>query len=137
MRALATWPCGERLPASIFFPHISRNNSSEKRSTKRGFFRSTLYRGGNKGLFVLLSRTQAGPGRKVKQEQEEISRNHVQTLFGSSVYVSIHFKFTSQVQWEIYRGGNKGLYVVARNFFLLLLNCSALPGSCLARHANL
>ena len=34
---------GERLPASIFFRHISRNNSSEKRSTKRGFFRSTLY----------------------------------------------------------------------------------------------
>ena len=42
------------------------------------------YRGGNKGLHVLLSRTQAGPGRTVKQEQEEISRNHVQTfiLFG-------------------------------------------------------
>ena len=26
-----------------------------------------------------------------------------------------------------YRGGNKGLYVVARNFFLLLLDCSAWP----------
>ena len=26
-----------------------------------------------------------------------------------------------------YRGENKGLYVVARNFFLLLLNCSAWP----------
>ena len=37
------------------------------------------YRGGNKGLCVLLSRTQAEPGRTVKQEQEEISRNHVQT----------------------------------------------------------
>ena len=36
--------------------------------------------GGNKGLFVLLSRTQAGPGRTVRQEQEEISRNHVQTF---------------------------------------------------------
>ena len=34
-------------------------------------------RGGNKGLFVLLSRTQAGPSRTVKQEQEDISRNHV------------------------------------------------------------
>ena len=27
----------------------------------------------------------------------------------------------------IYRARNKGLYVVARNFFLLLLNCSAWP----------
>ena len=27
----------------------------------------------------------------------------------------------------MYRGGNKCLYVVARNFFLLLLNCSACP----------
>ena len=34
---------------------------------------------------ILLSRTQAGPGRTVKQEQEEISRNHVQTFFGGSV----------------------------------------------------
>ena len=43
------------------------------------------YRGGNKGLFVLVSRTQAGPGRAVKQEQEEISRNHVQTFISPSV----------------------------------------------------
>ena len=43
------------------------------------------YRGVNKGLFVLLSRTQAGPGRTVKQEQEEISRNHVQTFIHPSV----------------------------------------------------
>ena len=27
----------------------------------------TNYRGENKGMFVLLSRTQAGPGRTVKQ----------------------------------------------------------------------
>ena len=44
-----------------------------------------IYRGGNKGLFVLLSRTQAGPGRTVKQEQEEMSRNHVQTIISPSV----------------------------------------------------
>ena len=31
-------------------------------------------------LQILLSRPQAGPGRTVKQEQEEISPNHVQTL---------------------------------------------------------
>ena len=33
----------------------------------------------------MLSSTQAGPGRKVKQEQEEISRNHVPRLFLGSV----------------------------------------------------
>ena len=38
------------------------------------------YRGVSKGLYVLLSRTQAGPGRAVKQEQEENSRNHVRTF---------------------------------------------------------
>ena len=45
----------------------------------------TLYRGANKGLHVLLSRTQAEPGRTGKQEQEEISRNHVQTFICVSV----------------------------------------------------
>ena len=39
----------------------------------------------SKSLYVLLSRTQAGPGRTVKQEQEEISRNHVPRLFLGSV----------------------------------------------------
>ena len=48
--------------------------------------RDCIYRGVNKGLHVLLSRTQAGPGRKVKQEQEEFSRNHVQTFIYLSVY---------------------------------------------------
>ena len=43
------------------------------------------YRGANKGLYVLLSRTQAGPGRTVKQEQEEISRSHVPTF----IYLSV------------------------------------------------
>ena len=40
----------------------------------------STYRGVNKGLHVLLSRTQEGPGRTVKQEQEESSRNHVQAF---------------------------------------------------------
>ena len=43
------------------------------------------YRDRLKGLQILLSRTQAGPGRKVKQEQKETSRNHVPRLFLSSV----------------------------------------------------
>ena len=51
--------------------------------------RPGIYRGVNKGLFVLLSRTQAGPGRTVKQEQEEISRNHVQTFIYPSVMVPL------------------------------------------------
>ena len=38
---------------------------------------------------ILLSSTQAGPGRTVKQEQEEISRNHLQRLFLGSVLVVI------------------------------------------------
>ena len=37
-------------------------------------------RGELKGLNVLLSRTQAGPGRAVMQEQEENSRNQVQAF---------------------------------------------------------
>ena len=46
---------------------------------------NVTYRGVNKGLFVLLSNCQARPGRTVKQEQEEISRNHVQTFISPSV----------------------------------------------------
>ena len=43
------------------------------------------YRAEEKYLWVWLSCTQAGPGRKVKQEEEEISRNHVPTFSLSSV----------------------------------------------------
>ena len=39
-----------------------------------------MYRDRLKGVQILLSNSQAGPGRKVKQEQEEISRNHVQAF---------------------------------------------------------
>ena len=39
-----------------------------------------VYRGPGKSMRILLSNSQAGPGRKVKQEQEEISRNHVQAF---------------------------------------------------------
>ena len=48
--------------------------------------KNRLYPSGNHGQYrdeiyslqILLSRTQAGPGRTVKQEQEEISPNHIQ-----------------------------------------------------------
>ena len=39
-----------------------------------------IYRDQLKGVQILLSNSQAGPGRKVQQEQEEISRNHVQAF---------------------------------------------------------
>ena len=45
-------------------------------------------------MFVLLSRTQAGPVRTVKQEQEEISRNLVQTFSGCSVGPDHFYPFT-------------------------------------------
>ena len=38
------------------------------------------YRARNKGVQISLSNSQAGPGRTVKQEQEEISPNHVQRI---------------------------------------------------------
>ena len=38
------------------------------------------YRGELKGLFVLLSRSRTGPGRAVKQEQDENSCNHAQAV---------------------------------------------------------
>ena len=48
--------------------------------------RSDLYRGEKKGLQIVLSYSQAGPGRKAKLGQEEISHNHVPTFFLSSVH---------------------------------------------------
>ena len=45
-------------------------------------------KGRNNCLQILLSNSQAGPGRKVKQEQEEISRNHVQAFIPGSVEIT-------------------------------------------------
>ena len=53
------------------------------------------YRAEKKSLQILLSSTQAGPGRKVKQEREEISRNHVPRLFLSSVHVRRKGRFNA------------------------------------------
>ena len=36
---------------------------------------------------ILLSNSQAGPGRTVKQEQEEISRHDLQAFSGGPVFV--------------------------------------------------
>ena len=54
-------------------------------ATENGANGNSVYRGANKGLCVLLSSTQAGPGRTVNQEREEISRNRVQTFISPSV----------------------------------------------------
>ena len=70
-------------------------------------FLPSLYRAKKKSLQILLSSPQAGPGRKVKQEQEEISRNHVPRLFLSSVYLcpaskysrSGHYFHISFIRW--------------------------------------
>ena len=40
-------------------------------------------------LQTLLSRTQAGPGRTVKKEQEESSPNHVQRVYLISVHKTV------------------------------------------------
>ncbi len=44
-----------------------------------------MYRARNKGIQILLSNSQAGRGRTVMQEHEEISRNHVQAFIPGSV----------------------------------------------------
>ena len=41
---------------------------------------ASMYRGEKKSVQILLSYSQAGPGRKAKQDQEDISRNHVPRL---------------------------------------------------------
>ena len=52
--------------------------------TKRGFRGFPKIIQGS--VQILLSNSQAGPGRKVKEEQEEISRNHVQAFIPDSVH---------------------------------------------------
>ena len=52
---------------------------------ERCTFNFLMYRAPGKSMYFLLSRTQAGPGRTVTQQQEEISRNHVQTFICLSV----------------------------------------------------
>ena len=73
-----------------------------------------MYRAEKKSLQILLSSTQAGPGRKVKQEQEEMSCNHVPRLFlGSedfyrSLYIhSIEFDIPMQIRNVILKGNGK------------------------------
>ena len=55
--------------------HFNKSNCFASQLQKMDIYRDRL-----KSMQILLSRTQAGPGRAVKQEQEEISRYHVQTF---------------------------------------------------------
>ena len=57
---------------------------------------SMLYRDRLKSMQILLSRTQAGPGRAVKQEQKQTSRNHVQNLQSISVESEHLFRRTKK-----------------------------------------
>ena len=60
-------------------------------SGKKGIL--SRYRAPGKSMYFLLSRTQAGPGRTVKQEEEDISSNHVQTFSGCSVVACVIPRF--------------------------------------------
>ena len=46
-----------------------------------------IYRDEINSLQIQLSRTQAGPGRAVKEQQEQNSRNHVQRINLISVFI--------------------------------------------------
>ena len=81
-----------------------------------GKYRDEIY-----SLQILISRTQAGPCRTVKQEQEQISPNHVHRIN----LISVHH--VQRLAKRLVRGCEK--FVPA----LVFLFCLTLPGSCLAR----
>ena len=61
------------------------------------FYRDEIY-----SLQNLLSRTQAGPGRSVKKEQEEISPNHVQRINLISVLISHTENETRRIATQVF-----------------------------------
>ena len=67
---------------------ISRSSPTWRTHARE--FRITLLRAW-RCLLILQGRTQAGPGRKIKHEQEEISSNHVQAFSGASVQCKFLF----------------------------------------------
>ena len=81
----SSFPLAENwMPLQFRALHFSpRNEPRDREGGKekgRGGLFLRVYRARNKGLQILLSNSQAGTGRKVKQEQEETSRNHVQAF---------------------------------------------------------
>ena len=86
----SVWPQTDRPRSHLI--RISRTTSYEPlgaNCTAAAAGEDCTYRDRLKGVHILLSSSQAGSGRKVKQEQEEISRNHVPRLFLGSVYFLI------------------------------------------------
>ena len=69
---------------NLYMYHVIKTHDSQncenRPSTNAYTYRDEIY-----SLQNFLSRTQAGPGRTVKREQEEISPNHVQRINLSSV----------------------------------------------------
>ena len=65
----------ERQLAHLHFLSASWQSTAVKPATLEE------YRARNKGMQILLSNSQTGPGRTVKQEQEDISRNHFKPVF--------------------------------------------------------
>ena len=64
-----------------------RVRESNKISYRLGSFNIlTIYRDRLKRMQILISRTREGPGRAVKQEQEDISPKHIQTFLAISVH---------------------------------------------------
>ena len=61
---------------------IHSTSSTSSTQCEGHMYRDEIY-----SLQNLLSRTQAGPGKTVKKEQEEISPNHVQRINLISVFV--------------------------------------------------
>ena len=57
-----------------------------------------MYSAPEKGLQILLNRTQAGPGRRVKLQQKQTSPNHVQALFWSSEGCFLNDVFNKDVK---------------------------------------
>ena len=98
------------------------------------------YRAEKKSLQILLSSIQAGPGRKVKQEQEEISCNHVPGLFLGSVQERLCFPRGILPPGAILQtdsifvcgGGAVGLYLTVVAFFVVVVVVHPFSIECLA-----
>ena len=71
---------------------------------------NTLYRDEIYSLQNLLSRTQAGPGRTVNKEQEEISTNHVIRINLSSVHFLCKARNELLSAWI--QAGNSKFFIV-------------------------
>ena len=82
-----------RIGASVRVPknHIFRVSPSFAQPVLPSDIRCVHVQGREKSLQILLSDSQAGPGRKAMQGQEEMSRNHVQGTFSRlcSLYIKV------------------------------------------------